>query len=494
MEPRIIKTKNCMCIVPYQKGVAPTIEAYTSTYDHVYHKRVELSGFRLKFSEGVECFLTYNQKDAFLKNQLPGYDIEHAGIIKPRPVPEFNMIGGFTLKPLQQHFASTIICSQATKNHEWYVHLQTGEGKTLLAAYLSTIFLEKTLVMCYLTDVLGQWLNTFWHYTTIDNDRVLRIQKSETFMKFINGELDPNDYDVYLCTPNLMTSFGKEYGFSYVKKLAEKIGIGVVIFDEAHRNMGNTIRFNAMCNIDRVLYLSAEYGQAQYKREEQFFRIFSNAMILKPPEEDTSYKHTDIVVIYYNSDPTEIEKLSINNRYGFSATKYMDYQFKRGMIFRVVKYVMYQILSGNPDAFSQYKALILFTNIKHVDVMADYLQNEFKTLIIGRYHGQVTDDEKRATELYANVIVATYSSFGTGKDVSKIKYVIGMNQSNKIEDNQAAGRARALEDGTKTKYLIPVDTGFPYCRKKLRSRLDYLIETKTEQPAAFYYQDTGESK
>lgn len=491
MTPKIIKTKNCMCIVPYQKGVAPSIEAYTSTWDSVYHRRNEVSGFRVKYDDTSECFLTYDQKDAFLQNQLPSYEIEKVRPIDSFPTSKFMMVDGFELKPLQTHFASAILATR-DKCSEWYVHLQTGEGKTLLTTYLSTIFLKKMLIMCNITDVLGQWINAFWNHTTIDRSRILLIKGQKTFEKIITGTIDVDDYDIFLCTPQLISSIGNTLGYSYIREFAEVIGIGVVVFDEAHRNMGNTIRFNAICHIDKILYLSAEYGQADYKREEQFFRVFSHAMILKPPEEDKSYKHTDILVVYYNTDPTEIEKLSINNRYGYSAMYYMDYQFKRKMIFKVVKYVIDQILQGNPNAFLEYKALILFTNTEHVDIMADYLQNIYPSLIVGRYHGKVSDEEKAATEKLANIIVATYLSFGTGKDVSKIKYVFGMNQSNKIEDNQAAGRARALPDGSKTKYIIPVDTGFPYCRKKLKTRLAYLMETKGDNPFAFYYTDNKE--
>ena len=85
----------------------------------------------------------------------------------------------------------------------------------------------------------------------------------------------------------------------------------------------------------------------------------------------------------------------------------------------------------------------------------------------------------------ASIIVATYSSFGTGLDTENIKYVLSPNQCNKVMDNQAAGRARPLADGTNALYFIFIDNGFSYCKRKLRIRLNYLNETKSKTSTVY---------
>ena len=110
-----------------------------------------------------------------------------------------------------------------------------------------------------------------------------------------------------------------------------------------------------------------------------------------------------------------------------------------------------------------------------------------KDLRYGRYHSQMPDEERQATLDYANVIISTYASFGVGNDLENIKYVVSLNQCNKVEDNQAAGRARPLFDGSNAIYFIVTDVGFKYCRDKLRIRLGYIMETKSEDDKPTVY-------
>ena len=44
--------------------------------------------------------------------------------------------------------------------------------------------------------------------------------------------------------------------------------------------------------------------------------------------------------------------------------------------------------------------------------------------------------ERENTLEFANVIISTYKSFGTGMDIEDIKYVLSLNQCNKITANR----------------------------------------------------------
>ena len=59
-------------------------------------------------------------------------------------------------------------------------------------------------------------------------------------------------------------------------------------------------------------------------------------------------------------------------------------------------------------------------------------------------------------------------------------------------DNQSAGRARPLADGSDAMYFMFVDNGFSYCKRKLKIRLEYLTKTKAKNDNPFifnYHQD-----
>ena len=95
--------------------------------------------------------------------------------------------------------------------------------------------------------------------------------------------------------------------------------------------------------------------------------------------------------------------------------------------------------------------------------------------------------ERENTLDFANVIISTYKSFGTGMDIEDIKYVVSLNQCNKITANQAAGRSRALPDGSDSIYFMVTDNGFKYCKQKTKMVLGYLSEQKLKEPPFVYH-------
>ena len=70
---------------------------------------------------------------------------------------------------------------------------------------------------------------------------------------------------------------------------------------------------------------------------------------------------------------------------------------------------------------------------------------------------------------------------GVGVDIKMIRHVIGLSPVNPIEDNQAAGRARALPDGEDCFYYIFQDDGFKYIQSRLPDRIAYLREQKIKK-------------
>lgn len=485
MDRLIIQSKNGIVITPYEKGQSQTLENFTSTYDRVYHKRIEETGFVVDNYNRVSSFLTHRQSAELIKSEFESYEIIKRPVVIPIETSPFMMTDDFTLKPVQKEVASKVINSLG-KQREWFINLQTATGKTLLLVYLTSKIHYRTLVFCFLTDVLNQWQASYATRTTLDSKRIKFLNSRSALYKIMSGD-DCEEYDIFVATPNIISSFCKKYGFDKLDIFCRAAGIGTVIFDEAHRNMGFIVRFNALTNIMYTLYLSADFGQGNHKREEKYYRLFYNVPVIKPSEEEEiSLKYTDIIIVDYDSKPSALDAASIQNRYGYSAQNYMAYQLKKGGILKVIEYVLSQVGEGN---MKKYRTLILVTNVDHADQITEHLAELYKSkLIVGRFHGSVPDSEKTATLEFADIIVSTYLSFGTGRDVDSIKYVIGLNQSNKIEDNQAAGRARPLKDGSRAKYIMVVDKGFGYCAKKLNTRLAYLRQTKAVgDPIIFHY-------
>lgn len=479
---KIIITNNGTIISPYRKHMLKDLEWSTSSYDNVYHKTNEITGFQMEYN-GVNSFITHNMDRMSLQNLLPNYQIEEMPRTELRRMTqEFELNSDITPNENQYSITQDIlndIAKNTRVSHEWFVNLQTGFGKTLLSIYLSSLIKYKTLIMCYSTEILRQWIKAIHKSTTFDMSRILFIDSSKLLDLMYMNEFDTIKYDIFMCTPKLLTSYASKHGTEKLQNIFSNIGIGLKIFDEAHKNKSNIVKINALTNVKYTLYLSADYAQADPRVEKMYYKIFKNCYILKPKDEHTrDMRYTKAVVVEFNSHPDLIESESIFNRYGFSSQFYMKYEFEKKIIFDVIQYIIDTILKTEID----HKILILVTNIDHVDILDNLLNAKYHDqLNIGRYHSQVNEEEKEYTINHCNLIISTYSSFGTGMDVNDIKYVITLNQSNKIEDNQAAGRARPLKDGSDAFYFMIVDRGFKYCTKKLKIRLGYLQETKVKQ-------------
>lgn len=481
----IYRSKLGCLITPYKKHQSRAVEYNTALYDKVYHKWEEYTGFCLPY-HGEIAFMTYDRDYSDLAKMFPTYEIKKMPLIK----------GKSFSKPIQITNVETFWEAQtqiigkveASKSHEnvWFINLQTGQGKTLLATYLSTMLNTKTWVLCYSDDILVQWYDAYCEKTNINPERIIRVTGS-VIDKILANEIDPLDYDLFMCTPTLLDRFGSRRGdYSRISDLFDRCGIGFLIYDEAHRNVSNIVKLNAVMNIRYQVYLSADFGQGSFDKEKMYKEIFRNVPVLTPSKTlQNTMKYTKLVVMNYNTYPNVIEQQEPFNRYGFNSDLYMKYQFKKGIIIDAILYVLNTFLVKDKN----HRALILFTNIEHVDKMYELLKNTYPNISVGRFHGNISESEKNDAKQNAKIIVATYSSFSTGLDAKDIKYVLSTNQCNKVADNQSAGRARPLLDGSDAMYFMFVDNGFTYCKRKLKIRLAYLTETKAkdDNPYTFTY-------
>lgn len=473
-------------ITPYHKYQNVYFENLLSTYDSVYHKRNPVTGFFLDIENTEQCFVTHLHNPTFLQAQFPDYQINYIKPMKGKQLEyAVELNPDITPREVQYEIIQSIIANE--NKHQWFIYLSQGLGKTLLSVYLMTYFNVKTLIMCYNKDILTQWKESMKNNTNIDPKRILMIDSSSLMKAIVLGKFPVWEYDVFMCTPGLLTSFGKRNGFKLLHILMEKMGIGFKVFDESHRNITNIVKINAFTSIDKTLYLSGDYGQSDKTKEKLYFNMFHNVPILKPTEEImNTLKFTVAIVISYNSHPTELEKASVYTKRGFSFYDYMKYQFKKDIFFDALDFIIKTINKTNQN---KYKILILVNMIEHVDQLTERLQDSYgDTYLIGKYHSHVSEEDKEFCKDYCNMIISTYQSFSTGIDVSLIKYVISCSICTKIDDNQSSGRARPLPDGSDAYYFMMSDFGFPYTKKKLGTRLAYLQQTKIKDIQSIKYE------
>lgn len=470
-------TTTGVSIHPYYKRKNVYFENLTSSVTKLGKRllRNPETGFYIE-SDNTGYFVSHLHSDDFLKAQFPGYAIIHKEPTKARQLGyELALNPDITPREVQYEIIQGIINQK--HRHQWFVYLSQGLGKTLLSVYMITYFNVKTLIMCYNKDILSQWHKTILDHTNIDKNRILMIQDSKLLWKIICDDFPSYEYDIFMCTPKLLTSFANKKGYHYLDVLMEKLGIGLKIYDEAHRNIANIIKINAFTSIDKTLYLSGDFGQSSKTKEALYYKIFHGVPILKPSTElMNTLKFTQAIVMKYNSNPSELDKASIYTRRGISYYEYMKYQINTEIFFDVLSYTVDMIHKANQG---KYKILILVNMIDHVDILCKFMRERYGLLYnVCPYHSKIEDEEKEYCKEHANMIISTYQSFSTGLDVSLIKYIISCSICTKIDDNQSSGRARPLPDGSDAYYFMFADDGFEYTGKKLKQRVEYLKETK----------------
>ena len=471
-------------ILPYQKGQSKLIEYTTSVRNYPRKNRIPVTGFIVPGVCGDE-FITHHHNWDFLQEQFPEYNILKVPETPAEEIKEdFSLNEDIELREVQNQIVNGILEKENAKS--WFVYLSQGLGKTLLSVYLIGHFHTKTLIMCYKRSILNQWMITMQKKTTIHPDRILLIGTGELLRQIEFEGYPVEQYDVFLCTPGLLTRYAKEVGYEHLNVLMETMGIGLKIFDEAHRNITNMIKLNAYTSVRHTLYLSGDYAQSNRVKQELFYRMFHDTPVIRPTEElMNSLKYTVAVVVKFNSHPSELEKLSIYTRRGVSFFEYMKYEMRKSSFFHCLKFVIDGIIRTDTVG---YKILILVNMIDHVNLLTEMLDEIYhEKYTVCRYHGEMSEEEREHCLQHGTMIVSIYQCFSTGIDMetfsdgldkSLIRYVISGSLCTKIDDNQSGGRARPLPDGSDAFYFMLADFGFDYTKDKLPKRLSYLRETK----------------
>lgn len=474
-QKRILLSQLGCIVTPYRMHQSKNLEWGTGIWNKIYHKYSPYVGFELPY-RGSPAYITYAREYDMLRRFLPDYIIEKAPFIKEKRILGNPGVTGVTVfTPAQSQVISEFERTREYSN-TWYVNLQTSVGKTLLSVYLSLYLGLKTLVCCYSKDVLKHWIDEYSQKSDIDPSRILLLT-SRTIDKLLVGKLDPNDYDIYIGTTTLLRSFADTRGdYGRLTDFANICGFGTFIYDEAHRHVSTMVKLLSVINTRYQVFLSAEITLGNDDKARMFKEVFRHTHVVTLTDElRKSMKYTKITSIFFDSKPDSIEQPSIFEHGMYNPNLYSDYEFRKGILQQAVVYLLRKVVYENPK---KYRALVLCTRVPPVEYLTRVLQKEFPTLKVGRYHGAVPDEEKAYVKDNADIIVATYASFGTGLDTTGIKYVLSTNQCNRVEDNQAAGRSRPLKDGTHARYYMFIDQGFPYCMRKLKKRLEYILDTK----------------
>lgn len=498
---KAVYTSSGMQLIPYKAKYMSRILAARSTFmpttraGRTINVMHNMTAFVLKDPlTGEKRLCTYNCGKDWLATVIPGIDFERMAknnILKLDS--QFSMNLDFIPNEIQTSAISAVI-DNGFKNA--FFNIPTGEGKTLLSVYLVSLLNVKAWATCYSTVVLHQWAKTLVEKTDIDPKKVLIVNSSKQLLKMATGDWDPHRYDMYLSTPKILAMFAEKYGLDLLNDVFDTCGIGVKFYDEAHRNVGNICKINALTNVERTYYLSADFSQARPEAAELYYKMFGRIPIIRPAQSYIdSKKYTNCVLVRFNTHPNFSETGAVFGNYGFNGYNYMEHILHKPQFYDALRQVLIAIHKWSIDDQKGYRTIIMCNMIAHTDMLkqkVDELVDEIwgadpNKPHVARYHSDMPQEEKDEAMDFGDIIVTTHQSMGVGVDLPMLRYIMMLAPVNSIVDNQAAGRARRLKDGADCFYFMFIDDGFAYMTKNLEERLDYLHRQKIKSFVSITY-------
>lgn len=483
MENKIICTVNGTVISPYLVGQCKPLEKMCSRYDSVYHKHIFTIGFPAE-DEGI--FLTHSLSMSFLKQHFPDYKIEFK-------TPSFYQFDSVDCKPgilLRDNQKNVMFKLENCESKEIFLNVPTAVGKTFMGVIYSTFLQTKTLIMCKSVVILDQWEEAIDTITVGGKQRVYRVKGSGDILKILNGKVNCYNYDFFLMTPAVITSFAKKYSWKEFSEAIKIAKISLNIVDEAHLNIGATVRLNASTCVYKTLYLSADDTRGNTDAKNAFNSVFHNTVFIRMDDEELQQlKHIIAVFLTFDSKPDagDIQQIQ-GGPYNWSYLEYSKYEFRKQITQSKTIFIINEILEATNNR-PYYKILILLQTIDQIETLGDELAEIYKgKLTVGKFHSKMTKEDK-ITARKCNVIVSTYGSFSVGvNEVNpEIRYVISTIPVDEVSTNQAGGRCRPIEGMYSWLYML-YDTGFGYCENKIRRVASYLTRSKIKD---IYRRDLG---
>lgn len=483
MENEIIRTVNGTIITPYLRGQCKPLENMCSRYDSVYHKHIFTTGF---YAEDEGIFLTHSLTTSFIKQHFPNYKITH----KSATLYKFDSVDCKAGIVLRENQKNVMFKLENCDSEEIFLNVPTAVGKTFMGTIYATFLQTKTLVMCKSVTILDQWEEAIDTITVGGSKRVYRVKGSDDLIKLIDGRVNPYNYDFFLMTPAVVTSFAKRQSWEEFGRIIEAARISLNIVDEAHLNIGASVRLNASTCVYKTLYLSADDTRGSTDAKNAFNSVFYNTVFIRMDEDELQQlKHIIAVFVTFNSKPDagEIQQIQ-GGPYNWSHLEYSKYEFRKQITQAKTIFIINEILEATKGK-PYYKILILLQTIDQIESLGDELADIYKDkLTVGKFHSKMTKEDKIEARK-CGVIVSTYGSFSVGvNEVNpEIRYVISTVPVDEVTTNQAGGRCRPIEGKYSWLYML-YDTGFGYCENKIRRVASYLTRSKIKD---IYRRDLG---
>lgn len=355
--------------------------------------------------------------------------------------------------------------------HQFTLEARTGVGKTVCMVFALLEKRIRTIVISHQNRIQKQWINTIREKTTMPDDRVRYVEDEQILEQ---GIQDPNQADIYIMTHQMIYSFVRKYGWDHFNLFLTKTGIGVKVIDEAHLFFENIMRIDMHTNISENYYLSATLGRSSSRENAIMQLVFGNAVRWVSAKPVETRKHVVYIMVLYNSHPDPLYLAKMQNRHGFSATRFIQYAISEDSRQTILEMLQMQMeKTKKVDG----RTLIVSPTIDSSNYIAKLIRQSYPTKDVQPLNSSIPVELREEYFQHADVISSTIKSSGTGADITKLRFLHCLEPHVSMYiTKQLAGRLREYSATDYTYFFDYFDLGVPQMHLMIKQHRKVMSE------------------
>lgn len=437
-------------IYPYRLGELRKVENYVSIWD-VIKKQFKARMYDFSYENGENYGLIkfpkgigVNKITEALKEEGFEFTIQDESALYkiPRKISVH-----MSLPPRDQIQKDAITFLNNNSNTQRFLTLDVGIGKTYCAtAHISQM---NQAAMIISSNLSAQWYKDILSYT--DNlvggkDIVMAIGTS--YLKECASYKDSKKASIYITTTQTLNSYMETYGRDSLQTLMKELGIGIKVFDEAHKTFKSFTNIDLNAQVNETLYLTATPGRSSNNENLIYKRIY--ALVPRYGQfTETLSNHYYITHVMYDTNANKFNLSNFRTIRGFHSISYNKYLFENfgDKIVKMIEKFAFPIVSRD----RKMKVQVITDRLIDIAFLKDMIEKdinnceELKGIEVGTYCQLIKNKDLREKELKKNIILGTIGTLGTGRDIKNLQCTLCLtNFSSPILTRQVLGRLRPI--------------------------------------------------
>lgn len=478
-------------IYGYKLGDNSRLEKFVSVWDETRHCYDPLYSY-----DSETCTLRIPRGiDPYKVTQITNMPVSYDQVVTGRKI-KFNM--NLIPRNILQNRAIRFLTGDGEYGYtgnstQLVLSLPSGGGKTYCAiAAMSKLGLA-TIIITHNDDIRNQWRDRILSYSDIPDKSIVSLSSSSIMHKYLKKDRNTTrqikSECVYIVTHSLLRSYKKTYGPDSLNELFERLGIGIKIIDECHKEFFSTIDIDNSVSVYKNFYLTATFARTDEIENTVFQRVFQHVQKLYINDDDFGVdKNVIYITEIMSTRASQIELGGMRNGNRrtfskFSIYKYIDYAMRRGTIIEsVMSWLEYFINTVKIDG----TIVIMSPKKDTCEYFRQLAQDKYpdKTCCVHNSDSKVEDVGKY------DIVCSTVKMIGTGNDITNLKLIINIEPiGSTVNIYQIFHRLMRGNDAERRFYVDIIDKSVPNvydmykrCRKTLEDAAKkHIILDKTKK-------------